>query len=104
MMLSKAQRRALEILRDNPGIAPRAFAKKMWPDSEGHKHHTKCGNKGVSVGGGMNLAAGGFLGKLAKAGLVAAGHEWRLYGMGPLGYFLTVAGKAALREASDASS
>lgn len=97
-MLSKARRRALEILRDNPGVTAGRFGHLMWPDSEGHKHHTKCGNKGVSVGGGMNLAAGGFLGKLIRAGLVGCIHDrhGRYVGLGE--FHLTAEGRKALKE------
>lgn len=47
---------------------PREFARRMWPDSDGWRRRAKAGPNGVSIGGGMNLAAGAFLGKLAKAG------------------------------------
>ena len=96
-MLSTARRRALEILRDNPGVTASRFAHLMWPDAEGHKHHTKCGPKGVSVGGGMNLAAGGFLGKLVRAGLVVLTHpRYGTYtGLGE--FYLTREGASALR-------
>jgi len=100
--LSKARRRALEILRDNPGVTAGRFGHLMWPDAEGHKHHTKCGNKGVSVGGGMNLAAGGFLGKLIKAGLVVCTSDSHYYkgrvrfGLGE--FHLAAEGRKALKE------
>lgn len=68
--LTPARRRALEILRDYPGIRPLGFAEKMWPDSEGWSHLTSCGPKGVTRGGGMPQAAGSYLGKLRKDGLV----------------------------------
>jgi hypothetical protein len=68
--LTSARRKALEILRDHPGIRPRGFAEKMWPDSEGWSHSTKCGPHGVTRGGGMPQAAGSYLGKLRKDGLV----------------------------------
>jgi len=69
MPITKAQRRALEIVRDRPGIAPREFAQAMWPNSKGHEHHHKCGH-GSSKGGMMNMAGGGYLGKLVRAGLL----------------------------------
>lgn len=75
MALTASQRRALEIVRDNPGIAPREFAVKMWPDSMGHERHHKCGPHGSTKGGMMNMAGGGYLGKLAKAGLLLRSFE-----------------------------
>ncbi len=70
MPLTPTRRRALEIIRDYPGLAPREFGHKLWPDHLGWNRHTKCGPSGTSHGGGMNLAAGAFLGKLKKEGLV----------------------------------
>ena len=90
--LTPAQRRALEIVRDNPDIRPRIFANLMWPDSEGHRHHTKCGPRGSTRGGGMRLSAGGYLGKLSRAGLlVYTGHK---YGSA---YVISRAGEEALK-------
>jgi len=67
--LTPKQKRALEIIRKNPGIRPREFAKLMWPDSPRWRNMAKCGY-GVHQGGGMYLAAGGFMGKLNKLGLI----------------------------------
>ena len=66
--LTASQRRALEIIRDNPRIKPRAFAELMWPDSPCWNKRARCGAYGTSVGGGMATAAGGYLGKLRKLG------------------------------------
>ena len=93
MTLTPARRKALEIIRDHPGIRPRGFAEKMWPDSEAWSHHTKCGPNGVTRGGGMPLAAGGFLGKLRHAGLVW--NDLRNYNND---YHLTEKGKEALKD------
>lgn len=97
MPLTEAQKRALTIVRDyhekhRHPIRPTEFSKLMWPDSEGHHRHTKCGPSGVSHGGGMRLAAGGYLGKLRKAGLVT--YTWSRYDGN--GYVLSKDGKEAL--------
>lgn len=87
-MITDTTYRALCILRDNPGIRPREFSKKMWPDSLGHQNHTPAGPHGVTRGGGMWLAAGGYLGKLAHRGLTR-GYE---------NHYLAAEGKAAIEE------
>jgi len=61
--------KALRIIRDHKIESCKQFAKFMWPDSDGWKTHVKVG-KGVSKGGAMPIAAGGYLGKLKKWGLV----------------------------------
>jgi hypothetical protein len=62
--------RALLIIRDNNVTSAAEFAALMWPESSGWNRRVKCGNYGVSVGGGMALAGGGLVGKLVKRGLV----------------------------------
>ena len=94
--LSPAVCRALTIIRDHPGVAPAAFAKLMWPDAEGHRRPTKCGRSGSHRGGGMVLAAGGFLGRLVKAGLVCRG-SW--LSPSPNSFYLTQGGASRLKEA-----
>jgi len=86
--LTPTRRRALEIVRDGGPILPGHFAERMWPDSECWRHVHKCGPYGASQGVMMAMAAGGFLGKLGKAGLVC----W----FGSAGYMLTAQGYAAL--------
>lgn len=73
--MTESQRRALEIVRDNPGIRPGDFAKKMWPDK-------KTGPQG----------GGRYLGKLAKQGWLGYKDNWGVRE----GYFLLRAGKDAL--------
>lgn len=92
--LSKKQAQALRIIRDKSVVSPRHFARLFWPDSECWSNHTKCGPNGVSRGGGMSLAGGGYLGKLTKAGLI----QWMPMRDGP-SYFLTELGKRLLMEA-----
>ena len=107
--LTKAQARALMIL-DRHAVAqirrrngrvvmphhramrPREFAAEMWPDSPAWNRVAKCGQNGVHRGGGMYLAAGGFLGKLSHTGLVE-------YTGWESGYCITRQGIQALEDA-----
>lgn len=73
-VLTDSQVRALNILRSSPDpVYPALFARKMWPDSDGHRRAHKVGAKGSSRGAGMAVSAGGYLGKLRAAGLT----DWR---------------------------
>ena len=97
-MLTKPQRKALQILRDHGPIQPREFAKKMWPDSPCWRHHIKCGPSGSHRGGGMYLAAGGYLGKLGRRGWAKPKYKflyWDKFSTN-IGHILTDAGRAAL--------
>jgi len=69
MKLSAKTLAALQIIRAHPGIQPREFARLMWPDSDGFRRSSRCG-RGSSRGGGMNLAGGGYLGRLRRCGLI----------------------------------
>jgi len=68
----------------------------MWPESDGWMHHSKCGPYGSCTGGGMNLAGGGYLGKLGRRGWVIRRY---LFGS-DTGYELTDAGIRILEENS----
>jgi hypothetical protein len=92
--LSAFRRRALEVIAANPGITPSEFAYHMWPGSDGWRHHTKCGPKGVTRGGGMRLAGGAHIGKLRTAGLVTWHYDHFRRG----GWRITDAGRAALEK------
>lgn len=94
--MTDVERRALEIVARYGPIMPREFAALMWPDSPGWKRHSKCGPKGVSQGGGMRLAAGGYLGRLRKRGLVnyVRLHAYSLY----FGYAISAKGKSCLEK------
>lgn len=61
--------KALQILSDKPYLTAKWFAQEMWPDSEKWKRSHNTGNGGCR-GKGMWLAAGSFLAKLQKQGLV----------------------------------
>jgi hypothetical protein len=92
--ISAETAKALQIVRDHDITMPRQFARFMWPDSEAWKHHTKAGPNGVAKGGGMPLAAGGYLGKLQRRGLVRI---WYGFG-GNRSFKITDAGIAALEK------
>lgn len=78
--MTEAQRQALVILEKSGELRPREFAKAMWPTSGGWMRTAKCGPNGAHRGGGMYLAAGGFLGKLVRAGLAVPtrGHGYKI--------------------------
>ena len=87
-MATETQLRALQIIRSNEIERPGHFARLMWPDAEAWQRPAKCGNHGVSKGGGMRMAGGAYLGKLQKAGLVEWYTTWpnrRLYRLTPAG-------------------
>ena len=94
MKASPSVLRALAIVRDHGGaLKPQAFARHYFPyDHPGWSRHTRCGH-GTTVGGGLRLWAGGFLGKLEHAGLIERG-----YGRDTRGrVWLTEAGLAMLK-------
>ena len=94
--LTKSVLKALLIIRDKKPTRPGEFAYWMWEDYPRWNARTKCGN-GVSIGGGMNIAAGGYLGKLKKAGWI----DWQWsgnIGVYIRSYFLT---DQAIRALSD---
>lgn len=66
--------KALLIIKNHKPNRPVEFARLMWPDSECWLNSVKCGKNGTSVGGGMNLAAGGYLRKLQKTGYLQIRH------------------------------
>ncbi len=100
--LTPSLQRALAILARHEPLLPNEFARLMWPDAPGWRHHTRCGRKGVTPGGGMVLAAAGYLGRLSKAGRIerqyARGINDRLC---YAGYRLTPARRAALQAHPD---
>ena len=63
-------RKCLQIVANDPGLRPDAFARQYFgADHPGWQRHTRCGY-GTRKGGGLVLWAGGQLGKLRAAGLV----------------------------------
>lgn len=70
IVLTDSLKKALLIIRDHSPSRPREFAYMMWKDSPKWKNKVKAGNNGVAKGGGMPLAAGGYLGKLQSKGLI----------------------------------
>ncbi len=77
MKLTEKTIKALRILRKHGDMRPARFAEKMWPNSEKWSHPVKCGTHGVHRGGGMYMAAGGYLGRLARRGLVIYVSDYR---------------------------
>ena len=82
-MLTDTQKKALTIIRDHKVGYPRQFGELLWGrDHPGWRRISKAGPCGSTVGGGMNLAAGGYLGKLWKKGWIRppfrAGQSYRL--------------------------
>lgn len=71
--LTDAEARALTVIQQQGKVIdrPSDFAYYMWPDSRGWTRAAKCGY-GTSKGGGMRTAAGGYLGKLRKRGLITS--------------------------------
>lgn len=68
--LTPKQRQALELLRDHQIDSPTQFARLMWPDADGWRRVGRCGLNGSTRGVGMRLGAGGYLGRLRKAGFI----------------------------------
>ena len=68
-MITDKTARALSILRD-ACVTATEFAERMWPDSPGWKRVSNLGAHGASAGACMPYAAGGYLGRLRKRGLV----------------------------------
>jgi hypothetical protein len=101
--LTKSQHKALKIIKNHGPIRPREFAKLMWPDSDCWSNRTNCGPKGVTKGGGMNLAGGGYLGKLRKKDWVRKKEYWPIWSDGYVdqGYVLTILGEHMLKEAEN---
>jgi hypothetical protein len=79
-------KKALRIFLEHGSLTPAQFARRYFPvDHPGWQRHCKCGPKGTHRGGGLVLWAGGFIGKLRRAGLVeacgdlfAGAMHWRL--------------------------
>jgi hypothetical protein len=83
---------ALLLIKHNEIDRPGEFARLLWPDSEGWQRRSKVGH-GTTIGGGMRLAGGGFIGKLRQRGLIAGGIGYH--------YFLTEKGRRLLRREDD---
>jgi hypothetical protein len=62
--LTDKEKKAVLLLSSRP-MRAKQFARLFWPDSECWQNHTNCG-RGVTRGGGMVIAAGGYLGKLKR--------------------------------------
>ena len=93
--LTGPQRKALQIVAQHAPIHPKQFAEVMWPDSPCWRHSCRVGH-GASRGAGMSLAAGGYLGKLARKGWIIMRYQFLGKEYRRLGYDLTDDGKKAL--------
>ncbi len=85
--MTEATRKALTILSERINIWPSLFAEKMWPDSPGWKRCINTGPNGATYGKGMWLAAGSYLRRLEKKGLVVSSFRTgqRLYSISSKG-------------------
>lgn len=72
------QKKALETLRDHPGITAGKFAEKMWPDNLMHVRISNGGH-GAQSGKAGWLCGGSYLGKLRKKGWCRSGPRGRGY-------------------------
>lgn len=83
--LTDTERKALQIVRDHPGISASYFAELMWPDSHMHSKVSNQGH-GATRGKAAWLCGGSYLGKLRKKEWVtpdyASGHGYRLSSAG----------------------
>ena len=88
--------KALNILFLHDIQQPSTFGEMLWGrDHPGYNRVSRCGPSGSRRGGGMDMAAGGYLGKLRKQGLISIHYEYRNH----VRHFrLTDAGKKVLLE------
>ena len=84
---------ALKVIASSDGITPGRFAALAWPDNPHHSRVYNSGRGAVS-GRGLVRSAGGYLGRLYKAGLVRRS----IHGGGWL-YYISSAGQKAIDEA-----
>ena len=84
--------RALSIIKHHGPVQPKAFAHAMWPQSPSWGQRTACGPNGVSIGLCMAISAGGYLGKLAKRGMIRPNFRFSVHA----GYVLTELGQSLL--------
>lgn len=103
-MATEFQIKALTIIRDNPGIHANQLSEKLWPESIAHKRSYNVGH-GAARGVGAWLAAGSYVGKLRKKGLVRyhLAHSWdgEKDVIDISGYEITSAGRELLEEAEN---
>lgn len=78
-VLTAAQRRAYDVLREKQPVSPREFAKLLYPDSPGWKRVTrKFGGHTGAMGGTMPMIGARMLWKLRDLGLAyQEGSRWR---------------------------
>lgn len=88
------QETALRLVRLNGPVKPSTFAKLLWPRNPKWKTRVKGGHGTTRLGGGLNIAAGGYLGRLAARKLVKKTTN---------GYEITAAGSKRLEALSAAA-
>lgn len=102
--ITPATQRALEIVAKYPNIYPSFFARMMWPDSDHLDESYRAGPNASVRGRGLTRAAGGYLGRLRKRGLVYRGRKKAIslrHGVRWFdgGYAITTEGERQLRAA-----
>lgn len=101
-MITAKQARALAFIAREAITHPAHLAHLLWPGDPGWSRSMKCGRNenGLQKGAGLMMAAGGYLGRLAKAGLI---FNYHVFGNGtrePAA--LTELGKQLLAEYKEA--
>lgn len=94
MKLTPFKKRALEIIRDDPGIDAGSFARKMWPESLMHRRVSNQGN-GACRGKASWLCGGSHVMKLVKMKLV---EDRQIKGSYARGYWISQLGRYHLQE------
>lgn len=69
------------IMQEGGSVKPKKFAKLAWPDSPKWETVRKCGKSGYYKGMGMFVAAGQYLGRLAKKGYLEKNSKTGKYGI-----------------------
>ena len=97
--ITENNRRALRVVdevasRTAYGCWPARFAEVFWKDRPSLRRSGKCG-RGSTRGVGTNLAAGSYLSKLERRGLLVRVH---VRGQHNNGYRLSQAGRNAIKE------
>lgn len=88
------QESALRLIRLNGPVKPATFAMLLWPRNPLWKKAVKGGHGTMRVGGGLCIAAGGYLGRLAARKLVKKTAD---------GYEITAAGSKRLEALGNAA-
>lgn len=93
MKLTPFRRKALEVIRDNPGITAGDLALQLWPDANMH-HRVSNQGHGACHGKAAWLCGGSYAKKLVYDGLV---RDAFVPGGLARGYWITYAGADAIK-------